>query len=180
MSAKKKENHVVVDGSAAGGGSLVCLNCGERHTIAYPVEMRMLSETLKAFSRIHKPCKPRPNPERERNDTWSDTTQCTPQEWIDGVDTGVSSATIWSTLSGRPTPFRDHGIPHDPSDFGRCYRLLKRIDGWRERLPEVAARHPEWAPFVAAWDELTALYEQEIPNHRGHAPLLYARLQGLR
>lgn len=97
--------------------------------------------------------------------------------WIKNGDTGISSETIWSVLSG--CPVARTGFPLDPADFGRCYRLLKAMPGWRARLGEVADKYPEWRPLVDAWDELTTLYEEEVPNHRGRAPKLYSRMQKL-
>lgn len=101
--------------------------------------------------------------------------------WLQNGDTGISSETIWSVMMGR-RPKGQHwypDTPSDPSDFGRCYRLLTVMPSWRERLPEVAAKYPEWKPLVEAWDELTALYEEEIKNTSGMAPKLYARMEEL-
>lgn len=69
-------------------------------------------------------------------------------------------------------------IPYDPDDFGRCHRLLDRFPAWRLRLGEVPAVYPAWTPLVPAWDELTALYVEELPS--GRCPKLYARLRELR
>lgn len=112
---------------------------------------------------------PKPTPEGEA------------RAWIDNGDTGLSSETIWSVLSGWRVPRASwHAdVPHDPADFGRCYRLLQVMPAWRARLPEVAVAYPQWAPLVDAWDELTALYEAEVPDGTGRAPRLYARLQEL-
>ncbi len=108
-------------------------------------------------------------------------------DWITGEDTGLSSKTIFEVMtSAQPSPQRSWigFYPLDPDDFGRCYRLLQRIPEWRERLPEVAARYPDWCGLVDAWDELTALYEQEVGTgadvraHRGKmARRLYARMK---
>lgn len=93
-------------------------------------------------------------------------------------DTGISSETIWHVMTGFPV--RRHGYPLDPSDFGRCYRLLQRFPFWRVRLPEVAARFPrEWTLLVRHWDELTELYEEEVRRPDGIAPLLYRRMKKL-
>lgn len=97
--------------------------------------------------------------------------------WIDNGDTGVSSETIWYALHHRVTRPKGADVPHDPADFGRCDRLLRVIPKWKARLQEVVAFCPAWAPLVAAWDELTALYEEELPT--GQAPKLYARLRAL-
>lgn len=96
--------------------------------------------------------------------------------WLTNGDTGISSETIWSVLTGHPV--RRAGVPRDPQDFGRCHRLLKVMPAWRARLPEVAAKYPEWKPLVDAWDELTALYEEELP--KGRPAKLYDRMKELR
>jgi len=95
--------------------------------------------------------------------------------WLSNGDTGTSSLTIWHALMGR-TPDRTD-VPHDPADFGRCYRLLQVMPSWKDRLSEVAALYPKWSPLVSAWNELTALYEEERPS--GRAPKLYARMHEL-
>lgn len=53
------------------------------------------------------------------------------------------------------------------------------MPSWRARLGEVAAAEPDWKPLVEAWDELTALYEDELTNKSGLAPKLYARMKEL-
>lgn len=107
-------------------------------------------------------------------------------EWISGDDTGVSSTAIWRHMQGLDPvagPFGRFGFyPHDPDDFGRCYRLLALIPAWRARVGEMA-QYPGWAGLAREWDALTALYESEIdtskPRHRGMAPKLYDRMRTL-
>ena len=83
-----------------------------------------------------------------------------------------------------------HDTPSDPDDFGRCYRLLAKFPEWRQRMPEVAAQYPKWGPMVAAWDELTELYEQccdeggeytraSYQANKEAASLLFKRMQTL-
>lgn len=91
----------------------------------------------------------------------------TPDEWIlmpGGTYVGVSSATIWTALTGKKhMPFGWHpDVPADPDDFYRCHKLLTLVDGWRSRLDEVVARFPKWKPFVDAWDELEAMYLEAL------------------
>lgn len=102
-------------------------------------------------------------------------------EWLMSGDTGVSSETICAVMCG----VRIHScfgtdVPHDPSDFGRCYRLLKKFPEWRARLPEVSKKHRAWKRLVEHWDELTALYERELKHPDGRAPELYERMKELR
>lgn len=150
-----------------------CEKCSHEWAVAFlPLPVNVFSKLAKALcpmcgsKKVNVGSKPKPTDEGDA------------RAWIKNGDTGVSSETIWSALTGWPV--RRHGIPYDPSDFGRCYRLLKIMPGWRERLPEVALKHPDWKPFVDVWDELTALYEEEVPHHKGRAPKLYRRMQDLR
>jgi len=100
-------------------------------------------------------------------------------DWIQGDDTGTSSKAIYYHMTTgrakRETGFGNY--PYDPSDFGRCYRLLQLAPEWRARLPEMAAYGKQWAALAAAWDTLTELYEKELPN--GTAPKLYDKMKEL-
>ena len=97
-------------------------------------------------------------------------------KWRDSTDIGISSLTIAHVLGGTTMGNNISDIPRDPSDFGRCLRLV-RLMGRRERLPEVVSRHPAWKPFVWAWDELERLYDEESPS--GNAPRLYREMKNL-
>lgn len=104
-----------------------------------------------------------------------------PVAWLTNGDTGISSETIWGVMMGRPMKKAQqfgNSPPSDPDDFGRCYRLLKIMPSWRARLPEMFAQFPAWKAMVEAWDEITALYEEELPKKR--CPRLYHRMQELR
>ena len=98
-----------------------------------------------------------------------------PMDWIISGDTGASSKTIFAVMVGSKTVRPD--VPHDPSDFGRCYRLLALFPEWRSRLHEVAEKYPMWGPLIGAWDELSALYEYEAAMKTGRE--LFDRMQVL-
>lgn len=106
--------------------------------------------------------------------------------WLYGTDTGVSSKTIFAVLVDQNAlrnavtmnPHFRPDVPHDPSDFGRCHRLLERFPAWRARLSEIAEAYPAWKLLVEHWDDLTALYLEELPT--GRCPKLYDRMQELR
>lgn len=106
----------------------------------------------------------------------------TPTDWLLSGDTGISSETIFRVMVGSTAPvaWGKADIPYDPSDFGRCYRLLQLFPEWRNRLPEVANRFPDWEPFVKEWDSLTALYEEELAEGTGKAPRLYEKMLEIR
>jgi hypothetical protein len=100
--------------------------------------------------------------------------------WIAGRDTGVSSKTIWAVMVGTAPDMAD--VPHDPDDFGRCFRLLELVPEWRPRLPEVAARYPKWGPMVEVWDELEALYRPIVADggwNRDASRRMYDRMREL-
>lgn len=69
--------------------------------------------------------------------------------------------------------------PLDPSDFGRCYRLLKAFPDWRARISEVGALYPRWVPFSREWERMTVLFEKEVQRSDGMAPELYEVMKSL-
>lgn len=85
--------------------------------------------------------------------------------WLAGKDTGVSSVTICLIMFGIENESPIAGSPpSDPSDFGRCYRLLQKFPHWRDKLQKVADTYSAWQPFVDAWETMTSLYEKELNN----------------
>lgn len=141
-----------------------CERCGEGLSLGGPQRLEVATAAMKAFVQAHSHCKPgRSKPSAIKS----------AQEWIKGRDTGISSATIWAVLSNAPTPYSCMDVPHDPADFGRCYRLLKIVPEWRERLPEVAVRLPIWGPFVREWDRLTEMYERELAKEDNAYPMYH-------
>lgn len=96
------------------------------------------------------------------------------KEWMQSDDTGMSSVFMAATLSGFSRPYAH---PHDPSDLGRCIRLLDAVPELRERLDKMKTTGKEWAALVDNWEELTELYHQEFPS--GSAPKTYAFMQQL-
>ena len=99
-------------------------------------------------------------------------------EWLCGDDTGISSETIVKVALGFKPGRWDFDAPSDPSDFGRCYRLVKRFPYLRKSFSKVAKACPRFKPILANWDELCAMYDAEKPQ--GRAPLMYARMKELR
>lgn len=96
--------------------------------------------------------------------------------WITGSDTGISSKAIWKMMMASATSDR-HSHPSDPSDFGRCYRLLKLIPEWREQIDKMAAVSPYWAALVERWANIEALYEEEKSG--ASAPKTYALMRSI-
>ena len=100
--------------------------------------------------------------------------------WMFGDDTGLSSMFMarMFMFSGREKKNVTHPhYPYDPSDFGRCHRLLEAAPALRTRLSELKGNSPVWDRYIDHWDELTTLYLEELPN--GTAPKLYDRMKQL-
>lgn len=79
--------------------------------------------------------------------------------WLLSQDVGVSSMAICAHMLGEKTD--DTGYPHDPSDLGRCIRLLKLFPQWESRIPEMSKYGPGWAGLVAQWQTIVDLYHNE-------------------
>ena len=151
-------------------GTFFCLHCGETYEMNMPAPVDVMVGAMESFNKTHGKCKL-----TERGLACSfchafghETEKCSRLEyrgdwrkWIAGPDTGMSSKTLCRALAHGPNVVHlSIDTPRDSGDFGRCYRLLKAIPGWRERIGEV--RHLEgWAPLVDAWDELERLFEEK-------------------
>lgn len=80
-------------------------------------------------------------------------------KWMGGLDTGISSKTIFSVMTGHLVGW--HSTPFDPADFARCSRLLDIFPAWRGRMSEVSEKYPEWAGLVDNWEQLEHLLALE-------------------
>ena len=82
-------------------------------------------------------------------------------QWILGIDTGISSKTLWMAMKGiEPTPNMMIDIPHDADDFGRCFRLMM-ISNYEQRqkaLENVGKICPAFIPIAREWTKLEELY----------------------
>lgn len=101
--------------------------------------------------------------------------------WFASDDTGMSSKQIAAWLAaGVRMPCRDH--PYDPSDLGRCLRLLEIIPEWKPRIGEMASVSPAWAALVARWDELAQCMADEVGidcSKGRRAPETYALMRSI-
>jgi len=80
--------------------------------------------------------------------------------WLLSDDTGISSKAIWAHMNGLEV--EDFWPPADPSDFGRCARLLAQFPQWSERICEMSRYSPEWAALTARWGEIHYQMDQEV------------------
>ena len=158
---KQRGDWVVAGGRFGETGH--CTRCGDGLSIGSQ-RLEVALAAMRAFVKIHARCKP--GKYRESSPTLS--------SWLNSRDTGVSSATIYfvfTSLSIGGVPqgsYEQRDPPRDPSDFGRCYRLLGLAPEWEGRLGEVAERFPAWEPFVREWPKLKKMYEEAVVSGEGH------------
>lgn len=82
--------------------------------------------------------------------------------WIVGGDVGMSSKTIWMFMSGLSVDEDQISHPYDPSDLGRCLRLLELIPEWKPRIIDLGSLSPSWSALAARWHELDASMRSEV------------------
>ena len=155
-----------------GDGGVRCTRCGKVEMMPTPMPAAAFMPWCEYVGAVHSGCK--------------DTGRVDPvpscvEEWITGHDTGVSSKAIYRHFMGYTRERSAWGThPHDPSDFGRCYRLLKIAPKWCERIGEMAEYSKTWAAMAGAWDELTTMYEAALKAGDGatlEARKMYDRMK---
>lgn len=100
-------------------------------------------------------------------------------QWFADQDTGISSEAMATIAMGaKKSKLARFDAPHDPADFGRCYRLVQAVPELREHFPRIGRMVPAFAEILKEWDSLCALYLQDLPSGRSDA--LYRRIKELR
>ena len=84
-------------------------------------------------------------------------------DWLLSGDVGASSELIFRKMIGKN--LRSGFAPSDYSDFGRCYRLLKRFPEWRDKLSIVGNESITWGRIIEKWDYLCSEYEKIIMDN---------------
>lgn len=104
-------------------------------------------------------------------------------DWLRNGERGISSEAIVTHLTGvHVGSYYSHDYPHDPDDFRRCELLLRAVPEARECFAALADKGVVWSGLAAAWDELVALGESEVPGAfdggrvGGSAPKMYAHM----
>lgn len=98
--------------------------------------------------------------------------------WLVSGDTGMSSKAIFDFMR---TGTKGGWTPSDPSDLGRCLRLLERFPEWRERMPEMANCSPKWARMMPYWDALETSLLREVGGLHtdGSAPETFQMMKAI-
>lgn len=102
-------------------------------------------------------------------------------EWLAHGERGISSETIFSALTGVDAlrgGWQSH--PHDPSDLGRCIKLLDSVPELQPLMYKMMHVSPHWFGLMSRWDELVALYRHEKSIHGAiSAPKTYQMMKSI-
>lgn len=150
--AKKTKDWIVMGGSP--DEATHCTRCGDGMKVHYPIEIPIFLAMAKAFVKLHEKCQPK----------WVEPIPATLVDWLNSRDTGTSSKTLYAAHTG--TFMEIYDVPYDPSDFGRCYRLIKSFPEVRDSVCKTTRLCPRWEPFVKNWDRFTTIYERDLPTGR--------------
>lgn len=94
--------------------------------------------------------------------------------WCRSDDTGLSAVYMAWVLNGGTlpveptTPLRadERPYPHDPSDLGRCVRMLRAAPNLRENLDRMREASPVWAALINRWAEFEILYDRVVESRQ--------------
>lgn len=81
--------------------------------------------------------------------------------WIGTHPVGMSSRTMWCALMGvsiKNHESADFNVPHDASDFSRCYDLVTFCEITKDELQKVVEAFPYYKPIIEEWDNLVSAY----------------------
>lgn len=99
-------------------------------------------------------------------------------DWLASYDTGLSSRSILAhmerDLSVLALNYNEVHYPHDPSDLGRCMRLMDIEPSYRLRIAEMGRYSPQWKRLSENWAELERLYH--LGDENGKAYECYYRM----
>lgn len=112
-------------------------------------------------------------PARRASDGYTDSVL----RWLANGQVGLSSKAMAFCAADIEYDRADH--PYDPADFNRCLLLVGQIPAIRDAFPKIAKLSPQWEAVIEHWDELEALFIEEVGlnwEHGESAPKTYERL----
>lgn len=157
--------------------NFLCTNCGGTKKIDYPIGLGVFIIMSNHFSDKHKNC-PKTWEEPQIDPAISITREKA-NWWMRNGERGVSSETIWQTLDDRGISLTLPNHPLDPSDFKRCYLLLKAIPEWKLKLYLMKEVSPVWSRLVDNWDKLTEMLEEELSTKVSNGIKMYTFMKEL-
>ena len=74
--------------------------------------------------------------------------------WLASGERGISSETIFSTITGIKVSDGCKGHPHDPDDFRRCRLLLEQVPELVPLFHKMRSVSPTWHALADNWDAI--------------------------
>jgi len=98
--------------------------------------------------------------------------------WLASGERGMSSAAMFTKLTGVKATDDPEAHPRDPADVRRCWLLLDQCPELKPLFPKMAEVSTQWAGLVRDWDAIIlTLYEEWIsirdPKRSASAPRTY-------
>lgn len=81
-------------------------------------------------------------------------------QWLLSDDTGMSSCAIVAHMTG--CNYECMAEPADPSDLGRCLRLLRLVPEFEGRIGEMACYSDRWKALTDNWADLKSAMTSEV------------------
>lgn len=99
--------------------------------------------------------------------------------WATGDDTGLSSRFLSRVALDLELGYPD--TPCDPSDFGRCYRMVQLLsqEDREDLFAKAKVISTKWRAIIENWAELESLYLEECTGDNWNAPKLYGTMKKL-
>jgi len=81
-------------------------------------------------------------------------------EWLANGDAGISSESIAFEYLG--IEYKNCHPPRDPSDLGRCLRLIQKVPEVRNCVDTLATKNERWAKAAKVWDVIADSMAEEV------------------
>jgi hypothetical protein len=157
---------------------IFCFHCGASQKLSLPMRMSEAADAMIAFAKSHASCEK----------TWTEPTNDGPESksieenerwWLMHGEHGLSSKAMFNffTISNQAVLSDYSAHPRDPSDFRRCYLLLKAVPQYKERLERLKILSPVWSNLVDNWEKLTELLEEQMQTKKDNG--LYDLMKSL-
>lgn len=95
--------------------------------------------------------------------------------WLRDGERGASSNAMCKRIFGIPADAgKNH--PYDPADLRRCLLFLDAVEA-HDKVVLMSDVSEQWGRLVARWNELVALFEEEVAGGSEKAPVTYALMK---
>lgn len=138
---------------------LFCSNCGANKKLDFPIGIELFGKELNAFNKLHEHCvKTWEPPMCDMSLTEGERIEW----WLLNGETGISSRTMVEVCYRRVFLNFKRGHPIDPSDFRRCYLLVKAVPEIKTKFGRLSKLGKAWANVIEHWQELSDMLEAEM------------------